>query len=563
MITLRRARFIGSCGLFASTTLAAFASVALAQGQPPIPLPSVAPAPLGNPVTTAKANLGKVLFWDEQLSSNGSVACGTCHVSSAGGSDPRTAQLGPASVHPGADRTHGTADDVFGSPGVTLANANGSYALDAVFRLQRQITPRRSMSVINTGFVPLQFWSGRAPDTFKDPITGAVVIAQGASLETQVLEPSVSAAEMGHLGRNWTAVAAKIAGSTPLRLASNVPPALAAWINGRSYPALFQEAFGSLDVMPVRIAMAIATYERTLVSNQTPYDAFLGGNSAALTPLETQGLQVFNGVGRCNVCHTGPLLSDNLFHYNGVRPHNEDRGRAYETGLISDRGAMRTSSLRNVELRPPYFHNGRMANLSEVIDFYDRGGDFTAANKAPSVAPIGLTAGEKAALLAFLTRPLTDPRVAAEIAPFDRPTLASETNALPAHYGAPTPGAGGIAPTLVAFEPALIGAPMTIGIDGGHAGKEAVLLMGTASLFTGLPFQGSSLHVDLGSLTQVKRIGPLNGIGVGKGWGSATAAVANDPQLIGTQIFAQWLVIDPLGGGQRLCSTDAVAITHR
>src|SRR6185295_10798056 len=131
----------------------------------------------------------------------------------------------------------------------------------------------------------------------------------------------------------------------------------------------------------------------------------------ALTALEQQGLQIFNGIGRCNACHGGPFQTDNNFHYTGVRPQFEDLGRFNVTANPGDRGAMKTPGLRNVGLRAPYFRNGRMNTLSDVIDFYDRGGDFNAPNKPPTIAPIGLTAQQKSALLAFLTRPLTDPRV--------------------------------------------------------------------------------------------------------------------------------------------------------
>ena len=216
-------------------------------------------------------------------------------------------------------------------------------------------------------------------------------------------------------------------------------------------------------------------------SNQTPFDQFVGGNPGALSQLEQQGLQIFSTIGRCNVCHGGPFQTDNLFHYDGVRPQNEDLGRFNVTGNPGDRGAMKTPGLRNVELRAPYFHNGRMATLSDVIDFYDRGGDFNAPNKPPAIAPIGLSAQQKSALLAFLKRPLTDPRVPAQAFPFDRPTLASERNVYPTHYGAPTAGAGGFMPQIVAFEPAVIGTKWTVGIDRGNGGRQAVLLESRSS----------------------------------------------------------------------------------
>src|SRR5438552_11603840 len=96
-----------------------------ALAQPPPPPPPLAPLPpppepAGNPVTTAKANLGKALFWDEQLSSTRTVACGSCHRSGSGGSDPRSTLAVAHSVHPGPDGITGTEDDIAGSQGVVL-----------------------------------------------------------------------------------------------------------------------------------------------------------------------------------------------------------------------------------------------------------------------------------------------------------------------------------------------------------------------------------------------------------------------------------------------------------
>src|SRR4029079_11777880 len=114
-----------------------------------------------------------------------------------------------------------------------------------------------------------------------------------------------------------------------------------------------------------------------------------------------------------------PRFTNDTFQYIGVRPQADDLGRFNVTNNPGDRGRMKVPSLRNVELRAPYFHNGEMATLEEVVDFYDRGGDFDAPNKNPAIAPIGLSSTQKAALVAFLRRPLTDPRITAGTAPFD------------------------------------------------------------------------------------------------------------------------------------------------
>src|SRR5689334_16213109 len=101
---------------------------AIAQPPPPPlgPLPPP-PVPPGNPITTAKANLGKTLFWDEQLSSSRTVACGTCHRAETGGSDPRSVNGTASATNPGPDGILGNADDLTGSPGVVQAVAGGAY----------------------------------------------------------------------------------------------------------------------------------------------------------------------------------------------------------------------------------------------------------------------------------------------------------------------------------------------------------------------------------------------------------------------------------------------------
>ena len=95
-------------------------ATAAAQGLPPVP-----PTPPGNPITQAKADLGKALFWDEQLSSNLAVSCGTCHIPSAGGSDLRNQEALTGTVHPGPDGLFQTPDDIRASPGLTLRQPNG------------------------------------------------------------------------------------------------------------------------------------------------------------------------------------------------------------------------------------------------------------------------------------------------------------------------------------------------------------------------------------------------------------------------------------------------------
>jgi cytochrome c peroxidase len=456
-----------------------------AQGGPPpappfAPLPAVPPVPAANPQTAAKVALGTALFWDEQLSKTGTVACGTCHVPRAGGSDPRAPLPGFASTHPGADQTYATADDIVGAAGVPRHDADGQYLGAPLFGMGPQVGTRQAQSMINSGFAPLLFWDGRASPVFVDPDNQATLIPQGGALENQALGPLVNAVEMAHAGGTLADMTARIGTASPLKLAAAVPPALAVWIAGRDYPALFGEVFGTPDVSAARVAFALAAYQRSLVSNQTPHDQQLAGVPGAMTQDELAGRQAYVQAG-CARCHGGGQLTDNAFHYIGVRPPTADPGRLGVTGQQADRGRMRTPGLRNVELTAPYMADGRFDTLEEVVDFYNRGGDFAAPNKDPRIVPLNLTPQQRAAIASFLRRPLTDARVRDETGPFARPTLYSESGDVPQPVRAGTPGSGGITPRLIAVEPPLAGSSdFTIGVDQAPAGAAVRVLLDVA-----------------------------------------------------------------------------------
>ena len=510
---------------------------ALAQVGPPPLLPlGPPPVPPGNPITAAKANLGKVLFWDEQLSSSRTVACGTCHRAESGGSDPRSRVSAREAQAPGIDGVFGTPDDIVGSPGVPRSLASGAYERDDVYGLSPQVTTRKSPAHINAAYAPNTFWDGRARTVFLDPLNLAdTVLRVGGALENQAAGPPVSSVEMGHTGRDWANVAARVAEVRPLALAAFVPAALETWIAGRTYPQLFAEAFGTADVTPARIALAIASYERTLVSNQAKIDSVIAG-TAVLTPQEQNGFGLFGALG-CTGCHAGALFSDNAFHYIGVRPTAEDPGRFAVTGNPADLAAMKTPSLRNVGSRSSYFHNGRLATLEEVVAFYDRGGDFAAPNKPPVIRPLGLSPAQRAALVAFLRGALTDPRVRDGVFPFDRPSLYSEAELVPQVSGAGRAGSGGVVPAPVALEPALLGNPsFTLALQGARGGASAVLVLDEqeppASAL--IPATASFARQEL----------TLQGAGDGAGWGSVTLSLPTAAALAGSRVHGRWYVRD-------------------
>jgi cytochrome c peroxidase len=221
----------------------------------------------------------------------------------------------------------------------------------------------------------------------------------------------------------------KLQSATPLALASNIPPDVAAVLeNDPTYPQLFEAAFGTPDITAERIAFAIATYERTLVPDQTPWDRFNAGDENAMTEAEKRGFDAFTATNsQCGVCHTGSQFTTHDFQNVGVRPVTEDRGRAEVTGNSADNGRFRAPSLRNVGLQNRFMHNGRFTTLEQVIDFYRRvNGQTQFPGADPVVAQISMTDQQAADLVEFLRTGLTDPRAAAEIFPFDRPTLRSE-----------------------------------------------------------------------------------------------------------------------------------------
>jgi cytochrome c peroxidase len=497
------------------------------------------PAPPANPTTAAKAFLGKALFWDEQLSSTRTVSCGTCHTGSKGGSDSRTLVNNPRSTNPGLDGITGTADDISGSPGVPLNNVNGLYDWSALFGLKEQVTGRKAPSYINAAYPNLLFWDGRATGQFRDPLTQAIVLNAGGALESQSVGPPVSSAEMAHSGRDWTQVATQISASKPLALSPAIPAGLQNWIDGRNYNELFEEAFGTPDVTPSRIAMAIGSFERTLYSDRAPTD-IANSSITPLTPAEQRGQQVF-GQTQCGVCHAGSLFTDNAFHNIGIRPQNEDTGRFAVTGNQQNLGEFRTPSLRNVELRGPYMHNGRFGTLEEVVEFYNRGGDFPNATNFPAnlVHPRNLTTQQKADLVAFLKRPLTDPRVANETSPFDRPTLYTQSARVPVIIGSGIAGSGGNTPQAIALEPPLVGNPsFTVAVSGGLGGAQATLVIDAndpgLAVKGVIPTSGSFHHSVI----------TLGGGGSGGGYGSVSIAIPDSAALVGKTFFGRWYVSD-------------------
>jgi cytochrome c peroxidase len=368
------------------------------------PVPPV-PYPKGNPHTPEKAVLGKILIWDRQLSADDTVACGSCHQPEAGGADFREAR------HPGFDGKTGTAADVLGSPGI--AKPGGT---------ELQVTRRVSPSFFTAHHAPNLFWDGRAGDQLVDPVSGEVVLESGAALESQSLFPIMDNAEMSRPGRTWEQVTSKLAGAKPLENATDLTPDIRkALARDPTYPKLFARAFGDEAITAPRIAMAIATYERTLVADQTPYDRWLKGGW--MKPQWVDGFRVFRQ-SNCAVCHVPPLFTDNTFRNIGLRPPKEDLGRAEVTKRDEDRGKFKVPSLRNVGLRRNrLMHHGTMRGLGTALSHYRARRERSEDNLDPMLHRRIGPGPRRRAVIEFLKHALTDPRAAQALPPFDHPTL--------------------------------------------------------------------------------------------------------------------------------------------
>lgn len=397
-----------ACSLAASGALAAL---------PPVPVPAE------NPITEPKRVLGKILFWDEQLSSDNTVACGTCHRPGKGGGDPRQGR------YPGADGIMNTDDDTFGSPGVAHMDKAGIAREHKIFGMGPQVGDRTAPSNFGNIWSDTLFWDGRAGPQVVDPETGKVVIKSGGALENQVLGPLQNPAEMAKDGRGWADVDEKLRAARPLALASRVPPDMAAAIKAHPrYPDLFSQAFGDPKIDAVRVAEAIAAYERTLVPDQTPWD--LGTQPGKPVDPEIQRGMLLLDTAHCTACHKPPLFTDNRFHNIGLRRPYQDAGRGKVSGDPADTGRFKTPTLRNSGLRASFMHTGEFTDLHKVLDHYVT--PKAEAEPLPGTdQPYKTTIedNQRREIIDFLVNDLTDPRVAAEQFPFDRPILRGERQA--------------------------------------------------------------------------------------------------------------------------------------
>jgi cytochrome c peroxidase len=547
-MSLRRAFIAAPKTALLTFLLSATGIVAIAGGAggffgPTDALPPI-PFPAENPLTESKRVLGKILFWDEQLSSDNTVACATCHQSEFAGSDGRRVR------HPGVDLVLNTPDDVFGSPGVIRQTPTGDYLIDPSFNLAAQVTNRSAQGVINSAYTPLAFWDGRAAGTFIDPQTGQVAIAQGGALESQAVGPPLSDVEMAHANRDWTQISAKLSTAVPLALATNLPQDVAAAVQThKTYAALFSQAFGDPAITARRIAFALATYQRTLIADQTDWDAFQAGNPNALTQQEQRGLNLIQ-TRNCAVCHTPPLFSNiqptppgqpptptgAMFRNIGLRPPGDDAGRRTVTNVPGDDRRFKVPSLRNAGLKSSFMHTGQFTTLAQAVGFYPNGAAQFPQNRDPLV-PIPLNPQEQADIVAFIAGGLTDPRVQNAQFPFDHPTLFTNRNNTNLQIqGTGTAGTGGIIPQWIAST------PPNVGNTGFKVGLRRALPGATARLHI-------SSQAPVNNIVSPEQVlGPFalqDGGTVERGYTTGKWPIQAIPNLNGRTVFMQWVIEDP------------------
>jgi cytochrome c peroxidase len=223
---------------------------------------------------------------------------------------------------------------------------------------------RSAPTVINRAYSLAQFWDGRA-----------------ASLEDQAKGPMANPIEMGN---THEAIVSRL---------KTVP----------GYRPLFARAFGSEDIDIDRIAMAIASFERTVLSGNAPYDKYGSGDKKAMSVAQVRGMKVFFDVAKCDKCHEGANFTLNAYANLGVGSDKAeaDVGRFAVTHDARDWGAFKTPTLRDISRTAPYMHDGSLQTLEDVVEFYDKGGKPN-QNLDANIKPLHLSVAQKSDLVAFL-----------------------------------------------------------------------------------------------------------------------------------------------------------------
>jgi cytochrome c peroxidase len=231
--------------------------------------------------------------------------------------------------------------------------------------VKSEVLGRASPTVFNTGYNTIQMWDGRKK-----------------SLEHQAMGPMQANVEMN----------------------MDITK-LFQWMgNSEGYKTLFAAAYPGEPINEASLSKAIASFERTIVSNNAPFDRWVKGDAAALTAQQVEGFKLFAGKANCVACHSGANFTDNGFHNLGLASWGSnapDLGRFGQKPVAAMKGAFKTPTVREVARTAPYFHDGSARTLMDVVEHYDRGGDVK-TNLSPNLHPLGLRSEEKQALVAFM-----------------------------------------------------------------------------------------------------------------------------------------------------------------
>ena len=340
--------------------------------------------PEDNPPRQERISLGRLIFFDPILAGEKDVSCGTCHHPDFAFADRRQFGAGVSGTDLGPDR-------ILTDDGFHLEPRNSQTILNTAFNGEQSATPSAD---------GCQFWDCRVN-----------------SLEVQATKPVESRVEM-----KGDAYSGEVALDSVLARLQSIP----------EYVDRFEQAFPDAAantpdseraavIDSSTYARAVAAYERELVTRNSPYDRYVRGHDEALTAEQKKGLVLFFEKANCAECHRGPMLSNFDFVVHGTPQEGvgkavlegDDTGREEATGDTEDRYEFRVPTLRNVEITPPYMHDGVFRTLEEVVRFYNQGARprheaIGTEDLHPALRePLDLTEEEIDALVAFM-KSLTD-----------------------------------------------------------------------------------------------------------------------------------------------------------
>ncbi|TXG38460.1 cytochrome-c peroxidase [Seonamhaeicola maritimus] len=286
-------------------------------------LPKTIKSPNNNPTTKEKVDLGRLLFFDPILSGNKDVACATCHHPKNGYAEFRDISIGVNGQGFGNKREFKQPNDI-------------------------PFVKRNAHTVLNTAYNGINMSNHYSPEDapmFWD--------SRVNSLEDQALEPIKALEEMRGTHFSDTEILNEV-----VKRLKAIP----------EYQTLFENVFEEDEpIASENIGKAIAAYERTLVTNNSDFDKYMRGDESAISLAEKEGFELFKKVG-CINCHNGPMFSDFKMHVLSV-PENKKLD-SIDTGFEAQ-FAFRTPTLRNLRFTAPYMHNGTLASLEKVLEFYE------------------------------------------------------------------------------------------------------------------------------------------------------------------------------------------------